>query len=175
MLDALRVSVPFDAYAWLLTDPVTSVGCDPLAETPSLADLPALIRSKYLTVTNRWTTLPSNTAVTLMTSTEGALDRSLMWRELLSKYGVDDVASIAFRDRHGCWGFLDLWRMGGRFTADDCAALDAMADVVTPALRRCAAAAFDLVPSDLFGTIEPAVLLLSYDIQMLAQTPQTYA
>ncbi|MCW2939670.1 MAG: transcriptional regulator [Actinomycetia bacterium] len=45
----------FDAYAFLLTDPETSVGAAPLADIPGLQDLPRLIRLKYLTKVNRWT------------------------------------------------------------------------------------------------------------------------
>jgi hypothetical protein len=46
LLDELRQKVPFDAYAWLLTDPATSVGSSPLADVPCLPELPRLIRLK---------------------------------------------------------------------------------------------------------------------------------
>ena len=46
-----------------------------------------------------------------------------MWGELLAGYGVDDVASTVFRDQYGCWGFLDLWRIDGTFSVDECALL----------------------------------------------------
>ena len=89
----------------LLTDPETCVGTDPLAEIPTLDDLPALIRLKYLTVTNRWTSLGSGQPATLATETHGELARSRMWSELLGGYGIDDVAPMVFRDQYGCWGF----------------------------------------------------------------------
>jgi len=44
VLDAIRRAVRFDAYAWLLTDPETSVGSSPLADVPCLPQLPQLIR-----------------------------------------------------------------------------------------------------------------------------------
>ena len=44
VLDAIRRAVGFDAYAWLLTDPETSVGSSPLADVPCLPQLPQLIR-----------------------------------------------------------------------------------------------------------------------------------
>ena len=34
VLAELRLGIPFDAYAWLLTDPETNVGSAPLAEIP---------------------------------------------------------------------------------------------------------------------------------------------
>ncbi|HEY2594529.1 MAG TPA: LuxR family transcriptional regulator, partial [Chloroflexota bacterium] len=110
LLAEIRARVPCDAYVWLLTDPETCVGSAPLAETPSLADLPTLIRLKYLTATNRWTSLSADTSVTLIEATAGDRAQSRVWAELLSGYGVDDVVSTVFRDQHGCWGFLDLWR-----------------------------------------------------------------
>ncbi len=71
----------------LLTDPVTAVGCSPLAETPDLATLPELIRLKYLTSVNRWTGLPASGRASLQQATAGRPDRSLLWREHLA--GLD--------------------------------------------------------------------------------------
>ena len=84
-LDAIRRAVGFDAYAWLLTDPETSVGSSPLADVPCLPRLPQLIRLKYATSVNRWTGLTS-AAASLHAVTGGSLSRSLMWRELLGQY-----------------------------------------------------------------------------------------
>src|SRR2546430_13865819 len=78
-LDAIRRAVEFDAYAWLLTDPETSVGSSPLADVPCLPRLPQLVRLKYATSVNRWTGLPS-AAASLHGVTGGSLSRSLMWR-----------------------------------------------------------------------------------------------
>ena len=55
VLDVIRRVTGFDAYAWLLTDPETSVGSSPLADVPCLPQLPQLIRLKCLTTVNRWT------------------------------------------------------------------------------------------------------------------------
>src|ERR1700712_4718663 len=71
LLDEIRRVVPFDAYAWLLTDPETSVGSSPLADVPCLPELPRLIRLKYLTPEARWTTLTGSPVTTLRTSTDG--------------------------------------------------------------------------------------------------------
>lgn len=48
------------------------------------------------------------TAVGLHATTGGVLERSLLWDEVLSGYGVVDVASLVFRDAQGLWGWLDL-------------------------------------------------------------------
>jgi DNA-binding CsgD family transcriptional regulator len=173
VLEEIRRVVAFDAYAWLLTDPETEVGSAPLADVPCLPELPRLIRLKYLTTINRWTRL--DTAVGLLSvSTEGRLDRSLVWREMLTDYAVTDVASLVFRGRYGCWGFLDLWRSGsgGSFTTSEAAFLATLAKPVTEALRRCAANTFSLTAAPV-SRVGPVVLVLAPDLEVRAQTPET--
>jgi hypothetical protein len=41
----LRRLVTFDAYVWLLTDPVTAVGVSPVADVPSFSELEETIRT----------------------------------------------------------------------------------------------------------------------------------
>jgi DNA-binding CsgD family transcriptional regulator len=172
VLEEIRRAVEFDAHAWLLTDPETEVGSAPLADVPCLPELPRLIRLKYLTTVNRWTRLDASVAC-LHTATGGHLERSLVWREMLARYAVTDVASLVFRCRHGCWGFLDLWRSGGgSFTDQDAGFLAAIASPVTEALRRCQASTFSLdAPAPV--RVGPVVLVLSADLEVRAQTLET--
>src|ERR1043166_826448 len=95
VLAVLREVVDFDAYVWLLTDPVTTVGAAPVADIPCLPELPALIKAKYATPVNRWTVLQpqKSPAGTLSDASGGELDRSLMWRDVLCRYGIGDMAS----------------------------------------------------------------------------------
>ncbi len=173
VLEEIRVAAPFDAYSWLLTDPETEVGCAPLADVPCLPELPRLIRLKYVTAVNRWTRLAVPVAL-LRAATEDQPERSLVWREILARYGVNDVASAVFRDRFGCWGFLELWRIhsGPRFTDVEAEFLTRIAAPVTEALRRCQARTFDVVPSPPERT-GPVVLVLSPQLDVRAQTPET--
>lgn len=173
LLDELRKAIGFDAYAWLLTDPETTVGCAPLADVPCLPELPRAIRLKYLTEVNRWTALDG--PALLHDTTGGELSRSLLWRDLLAGYGITDIASVAFKDRFGCWGFLDLWRSGdsGRFGPADAAFLADIAEPVTAALRRCQANTFAAQPASGTRQAGPVVLLLSPDIEVLSQTRET--
>lgn len=175
LLHEVRSVVPYDAYAWLSTDPETWVGSSPVAETPSLADLPALIRLKYLTRTNRWTSLQSSMPSTLALATNGALSSSRLWRELLVRYGVKDVVSIVFLDIYGCWGFLDLWRTTGTFSDDERSLLGRFAIVVTTPVRRSLISTFAHGSTARESTSGPAMLLLSEDLELLIQTSQTDA
>ncbi|GAA1871321.1 LuxR C-terminal-related transcriptional regulator [Pseudonocardia ailaonensis] len=158
--------VPFDFHAWLLTDPETEVGTAPLASVPELGALPTLIRLKYLTPVHRWTTLDGVAAL------GAAPERSLLWRELLAGYGVRDIASTAFRDRFGCWGFLDLWRVGGAFTP---AELRFLASVRAPVVAGLRAALLDSFATAPPPPGEPVVLLLDDSLHPIARTPGTDA
>jgi DNA-binding CsgD family transcriptional regulator len=173
LLPELRAAVDFDAYAWVLTDPETEVGCAPLADVPSLAELPRLIRLRYLTAVNRWTELAEPAAASLAEMTHGELSRSLLWRELLCRYDVRDVCSVVFRDRYGCWAFLELWRTGSRaFEAAELAFLQEITGPVTAALRRCQAGTFRSgTPAG--RRSGPLVLLLAPDLEVVRQTPGT--
>ena len=39
-------------------------------------------------------------------ATGGDLARSLLWRELLCRYQVGDIATSVYGDRFGCWASL---------------------------------------------------------------------
>ncbi len=171
VLDELRTVITFDAYAWLLTDPSTEVGTAPLAEVPDIQDLPRLIAAKYLTTVNRWTALPAGRSATLHETTDGALERSRVWREVQSRYGVTDVLSISFRDQYGIWGFLDLWRCDAAapiFSPADRALLDSVHQPITGALRSVVATTF--ANAALNETAGPSVLLLTDELAPLGET-----
>ncbi len=175
VLGELRHAIGFDAYAWLLTDPETWVGAAPLADVPCLPELPELIRLKYLTTVNRWTTLTDGRASTLQQATGGDLSRSLLWRELLHGYDVTDVVSVTFTDRFGCWGFLDLWRSAPAPAFDNQAAgfLGQLSGPLTLALRRTQAGTFRPAAPGAPERPGPVVLLLSPGLRVSAQTAET--
>ncbi|WP_243754274.1 helix-turn-helix transcriptional regulator [Labedaea rhizosphaerae] len=163
VLDALRRVVGFDAYAFVLTDPETEVGVQPLAELPVPSDIPKVIRAKYQSTVNRWTGL----------GPPATLTGPSPWRDLLSRYGVSDVLSACFRDQFGCWAFLDLWRRGGTFAAADVESVASISAPVTRALRRCQAATFgSAAPA---RRVDPVVLLLNAELHVVGQTAATAA
>ena len=172
VLDVIQRFVSFDAYAFLLTDPATTVGCSPLAEVPNLARLPDLIRLKYLTSVNRWTGLPTSGCATLQQATGGRPEQSLLWREHLADLGILDVVSVVFMDRFSWWGFLDLWRRKSRFADDEVAALVGARPAITSRLRDVQAAGFT-VAGIIPGHRGPGALVLSPALTVRAQTPQT--
>jgi len=172
VLDVIKGFIPFDAYAFLLTDPTTSVGCSPVAEVPDLDTLPDLIRLKYLTSVNRWTGLPASGCASLRQATGGRPERSLLWRERLAGLGIVDVVSVVFTDRFGWWGFLDLWRRERRFTDDEVVALADVRPTITSRLRGVQAAGFTAAEAPP-GHRGPGALVLSPALTIRAQTAQT--
>jgi DNA-binding CsgD family transcriptional regulator len=173
LVTELRRALGFDAYAWVLTDPETEVGCAPLADVPCLPELSQLIRLRYLTALNRWTGLTDPPVALLSQATGGHLGRSLLWRELLCRFDVTDVASVVFRDGYGCWAFLELWRTGGRvFERHEAGFLRDITPTVTTALRRSQAQTFETAsPSG--DTAGPLVLLLAPGLEVVRRTPGT--
>ncbi len=173
LLAELRTTVGFDAHAWVLTDPETRVGSAPLADVPCLDQLPRLIRLRYLTAVNRWTTLLDPPVGLLAGATDGDLGRSLLWRELLCDHDVSDVATVVFRDGFGCWAFLDLWRTGGcTFDPSESSFLQTVAPLITTALRRSLVATFQTTRPTMVVP-GPLVLLLAPDLQVRWHTPGT--
>ncbi len=178
VLAVLREVIDFDAYVWLLTDPVTTVGAAPVADVPCLPELPALIKAKYATPVNRWTVLQQqdSPAATLSDAADGSLNRSLMWRDVLCRYGIGDVASAVFADQFGCWGFLDLWRndTGGSFSAADAGFLAAAAAPLATALRHGQARTFVDPATQHRPDLGPVVLTLDDDLRITSRTAASH-
>lgn len=137
--------VPFSAFVWPLSDPVTGTGVSPMARI-NPEDLPLLIRLKYLTAAGRWTTLARTGApvTTLLIETGGKPSQSLVWDNVLNRCEVSDVLYAGFSDKYGYWGWLDLWRTAdqGTFTAEEVKFVTEVVRRVTPALRRSVAGQF---------------------------------
>jgi DNA-binding CsgD family transcriptional regulator len=179
VLAVIGEMIHFDAYVWLLTDPVTTVGTAPLADVPCISELPALIKAKYATTVNRWTFLArqASRAGLLTKAVDGDLARSRVWREVLSRYGVGDVASAVFADQYGCWGFLDLWRerASGAFDASDAELMASLAAPLATALRQCQARTFARPAAAHRHEVGPVVLTVDEDLQITSRTAASQA
>jgi len=167
VVEHVRRTIGFDAFAWLLTDPDTTVGTAPLAEVPCLDHLPRLIALRY-TSAHRWTTADLG-APYRPVQPESELAR------FMAGYGTYDVVSIVFADRFGCWGFLDLWRDGGRFEDEEVELLGLLGQPVTSALRASRASTFVQPQGARQRTSGRSVLLLGPDLSVEGQTPEAEA
>jgi DNA-binding CsgD family transcriptional regulator len=70
--------------------------------------------------------------------TGGDTARSARWDEVLRPAGIGDVATVACRDAHGCWGWIELYRDSAEraFAEEELALLEGIAPAVGSALRR---------------------------------------
>ncbi len=167
VLEQVRRTVHFDAFAWLLTDPDTTVGTAPLAEVPCQGQLSRLVALRY-TSGRRWTTADTGVAY------RPVLPGSELAR-FIACYGTYDVVSLVFADRFGWWGFLDLWREGGRFDAEESELLGLLGQPVTAALRESRAATFVLPGRVTQRASGRSVLLLGPDLSLRQQTAEAEA
>jgi hypothetical protein len=132
--------------------------------------LPELIRSRYLTLVNRWDRQLGQPASSLLRATTSPAD-SLLWRQVQRDLGVVDTATTAFGDRYGAWGFLELWRTTKPFTPEDLALLTALTPAVTEGLRAALARTF-VEPDGAVAPVGPAVVVLGPDLTVRTQTDQ---
>ena len=169
LLGVLRPYVPFDAHVFALTDPVTNVATSPHADVPMLPweRLPELIRWRYLTLVTRPDRMAAGCATSLRTAT-GSPEESPMWRHVQRDVGVVDTATVAFKDRYGMWGFLDLWRTTAEFTPAELGLMSSIAAPVTAGLRAALARTFAEPGDD--GTLGPAVVVLGPELAVRDQT-----
>ncbi|NMD48019.1 MAG: helix-turn-helix transcriptional regulator [Propionibacterium sp.] len=163
-MEVLRRAIGFDWYVWVLTDPASEVGADPLALVPDLAELPDLVRLKYLTDANRWTRLEAVGAL------GGDAGRSPLWSRAQRRHGVADVISAVFRDDFGCWAFLDLW-MDRPAAAADLDLLAGLLPTLTGALRRRQALTFAEAAQPQLPAAGAAVVVLDEALRIGGLTP----
>lgn len=170
LLALLRAAIPYDGHVFALTDPVTMVASSPHADVPALPweRLPELIRWRYLTTVNRVDRLVDRPAASLLTATASPSE-SPVWRRVQRGLGIRDSATVAFADRYGVWGFLDLLRTSGPFIGGELELLTRLAPVVTTGIRAAVADTF-AAPRDAPPASGPAVLLLGNDLGVQGQT-----
>ncbi|WP_277211242.1 helix-turn-helix transcriptional regulator [Isoptericola croceus] len=173
LVEAIGGLVPFDAHVFLLTDPVTCVGASPLASIPgqSFDRLPELIKARYLSRGNRWSTIDG---VAALAAAQPRADGDQWWR-IVRELGGVDVATLVFADQFGCWGFLDVWRLSGPpFSRPELDRLREIAPIVTRGIRRALAHTFTLAPTSAPHR-QPIVLLLDDGLRVHEQTTLTDA
>jgi DNA-binding CsgD family transcriptional regulator len=172
-IDVLRRAVGFGRWCWPLTDPGSALATSGIAEFdlwPELPKLAALEEHGDVTRKPRLALAP-RASVALSAETAGNLARSRRWRECLQPYGIGDELMTVCRDRHGCWGSVELMRDSDDrpFHEDDAAYLDRLSPTLGTLLRRSQRRAWqdDAEPPP---PLAPATLILDADLRPVSWT-----
>jgi DNA-binding CsgD family transcriptional regulator len=107
----------------------------------------------------------------LSEATGGDLARSRRWRECLRPYGIGDELMTACRDRHGCWGSVELMRGSDDppFDDDDTALLEELAPTLGALLRRSLPQSWQARRGD-SGPRPPGTLILDDELRPASWT-----
>jgi DNA-binding CsgD family transcriptional regulator len=172
--EELRRAVGFGRWCWPLTDPASGLAMSGIGEFDFWPSLPRLVElEEHGDVTSKPRLVVGPLAsVSLSAATGGDLARSPRWRECFRPYGIGDELMTACRDRHGCWGSVELMRDAGdpRFSDDDAEFLHRLAPILATLLRRGlgdgggAAAPAVTAPA-------PATLILDAELRQTSWTP----
>jgi DNA-binding CsgD family transcriptional regulator len=173
-IDALRPAVGFERWCWPLTDPGSALATGGIAEFDLWPELPRLAAlEEHGDVTSKpRLALGPRASVTLSAATGGDLARSTRWRECLRPYGVGDELMTVCRDRHGCWGSVELMRDADdrRFDDADVDLLDSLAPTLGRLLRRSLLRGLQ-APDRTARPLPPATLILGPDLEPASWTP----
>ncbi|MGH2935715.1 MAG: helix-turn-helix transcriptional regulator [Gaiellaceae bacterium] len=170
----LRPAVGFERWCWPLTDPGSALSTSGIADFDLWPELPRIaVLEEHGDITSKpRLVLGSRASMTLSAATGGDLARSTRWRECLQPYGVGDELMTACRDRHGCWGSLELMRDSGDppFAVDDAQFLHrvspALASLIRIGLRETWRAPYPQRPP-----LPPATLIVGAELRPKSWTP----
>jgi len=170
----LRRVVRFERWCWPLSDPDSAVSVTGIGEVdfwPSLPRLVALEHRGDLTSKPRLLA-GERPSVALSAATGGDLARSRRWRECLGPYGIGDELMTLCRDRHGCWGSVELMRdiSDPPFDEDDQRLLAQLAPTLGALLRRSVATPAAAGPT-VAEAIPPGTVIVNADLAVTSWTP----
>jgi DNA-binding CsgD family transcriptional regulator len=173
-IEALRRAVGFDRWCWPLTDPDSALSVSGIGELdfwPSLALMVALEEHGDVTRKPRLV-VGRRSSIALSAATRGDLARSRRWRECLRPYGIGDELMTACRDRHGCWGSVELMRDSDDppFDEDDTRLLEGLAPALGTLLRRSLRQGWQAAPQDARPR-PPGTMILNADLRPTSWTP----
>jgi DNA-binding CsgD family transcriptional regulator len=170
---ALRPAVGFQRWCWPLTDPASAVSTSGIAEFDLWAELPRIaVLEEHGDLTSKpGLALGERASTSLSAATGGDLARSKRWRECLEPYGIGDELMTACRDRHGCWGSVELMRDSDDppFTDDDALFLHDVAPTLATLIRNGPRESRQALLR--LTTLPPATLIIDAELRPTSWTP----
>lgn len=163
----IRRAVGFGRWCWPLLDPDSSLAMNGIAEFdlwPSLPRLVALEEQDDIASKPRLR-MDAPASVALSAATAGDVATNRRWRECLHPYDIGDELLTACRDRHGCWGSVELMRDSDdkKFSDDDIRLLNQLAPTLGALVRRSLVQSWRANGGDA-GPLPPGTLILDRNL-----------
>ncbi|HEX9135002.1 MAG TPA: helix-turn-helix transcriptional regulator [Ktedonobacteraceae bacterium] len=172
LLRRLRSVLPFDSSCFITADPATLLFTGSVVDELTSAT-PLFIENEFLhDDINKfaWLVRSHPTVADLARATQGELERSRRYREILAPNGIGDELRAALLTGACCWGFLCLHRGRSRppFSLDETAYLARLTPHFAQGLRIALLLSSTTNPR---VPDEPGLLLLAEDLSVVAITP----
>ncbi|HEX5449999.1 MAG TPA: LuxR C-terminal-related transcriptional regulator [Gaiellaceae bacterium] len=175
-IDVLRPALGFERWCWPRTDPSSALSNGGTADFDLWNEVPRIATlEEHGDVTRKpRLVLGEQASASLHAETRGDLARSRRWRECLQPYGVGDELMAVCRDRHGCWGSVELMRDSDDvpFSEDDVRFLHDLAPLLAAVVRRSAFLQRRVDDED--RELPPATLIIDADFRLTSWTPAAH-
>ncbi|OMF28078.1 helix-turn-helix transcriptional regulator [Paenibacillus sp. FSL H8-0548] len=140
-LSILREAVPFSAACCTSVDPITLLSTGSSTDEDIEAIHHQLFEYEYWHEDyNSFEKLAQSAmpAAALSEATEGQLDRSARYREVLAPAGFRDELRTALVIEGACWGYITLFRKADEplFAEEECRSMASLAPIMAKALKR---------------------------------------
>lgn len=169
----LRRVLPIDSFWFATADPATLLFTSSAIEAIPESATPLFIANEFLQDdVNKFIGLAKlrPSVGSLFAATEGQLERSRRYRDILAPLGFGDELRAALHDGGSCWGFMCLHRdrTGLNFTPDEAEFLAGLVPHLAQGLRAA------LLHDQARNASEdegPGLLLLADDLSLISVTP----
>jgi DNA-binding CsgD family transcriptional regulator len=173
IMKRLRIVIPVDVSFFATADPATLLFTGAVVDDMLIHATPQFLENEFLqTDVNKlaWMARSNTPVINLVQATQGELERSQRYREILAPLSLGDELRAALITGGTCWGFMCLHRehSSPHFTLTEAAYLARLTPHVAEGLRTAL-----LLESTTGATLpdEPGLLLLAEDLSVVAITP----
>ncbi|MNI21299.1 DNA-binding transcriptional regulator CsgD [compost metagenome] len=166
VITQLREAVAFDAACFTAVDPSTLLSTGAISEDNVEAIHQQLFEYEYLHEDfnkYEWLALSADSVATLNAATEGLLERSGRYRNVLQPAGFEDELRAALMSDGSCWGYLTLFRTYGKppFQEEERAFVSSISPLLAKALQKSTLA---LPKVDVNGMKEETGIMILSDL-----------
>lgn len=173
IMKRLQALIPIDVSFFATTDPATLLFTGAVVDDILMRATPQFLENEFLqNDVNKlaWMARSNTPVINLVQATEGQLERSQRYREILTPLSLGDELRAALITDNTCWGFMCLHRdqSSPNFTLAEAAYLARLTPHLAQGLRK---ALLLEGATGIHAPDEPGLLLLTEDLSVVAITP----